>query len=140
MCTTLTSLEHFISVHPQYEDGSYHHIYLDIDEINREGGWLSCLFSSESTHEFHGDLILDDGKIIHKNVQGNIYLDNKDGSLYYAIYDQKYNGIMDFEAKGSYVDAQNMLYGYVESKYFNDFFSGKAKPKSLEEVQAFMNE
>lgn len=135
MCTTLDSIDHFISVHPKYEDGSYHHMYLDIDHIDRTTSWFSCLFSSKSQHEFEGNLIIDNN-IKYKNIFGTIYLNSADGSIYYAIYDSKYNAIMDFEAKGSYVDAQNLLYGYVESNYLNDFLSGKIKPRSLEEIKA----
>ena len=122
MCTTLYSIDHYISIHPKYDDGSNHHIYLSLDNINRENGWFSCMFSSQSKHSFEGILTIDD-TVKYNDINGTLSLDNQDDSLHYSIYDAKHKEIFDFDAKGSYIDAQGLLYAYIESDYLKDFIA-----------------
>jgi hypothetical protein len=54
-------------------------------------------------------------------IKGIVEFDNKNDSFHYSIYDSKHRDIFEFDAKGSYIDAQGLLYSYIKSDDLKNF-------------------
>jgi hypothetical protein len=130
-CTNIKSRDHYIDVHPKYENGAHHHIYLELDKVTRETSWIQCLLSTKSRASFTGTLVVDDD-IKYENVQGSWEFNNHKSSIHYNIYNVESKLSLNFDASGSYLDAQNMFNGYVESDYLNKFIDSLNQPQIIE--------
>lgn len=102
-CTSVESLNHIIL-------SKDHYAFLELTSIEKTTPWYQCWFSSDSDHDFKGNIFLDG--IQYDNIHGKLHYNNDSYNFHYDVFNKNYSDLVSFDTELFFVDAQNTIFSY----------------------------